>query len=93
MLQEKPVVLQAINKSTRSVINRERRSVCMSVCVLVCVCVRGALASSCAFLLEQVFKKRFLVSACKFQNLYVSRLVDLGRSNHISQDKSEQRTT
>lgn len=58
----------------------------------VCVCVRGALASSCAFLLGQVFKKKFLLGACKFQNLYISRLVDFGRSNHVSQDKSEQRT-
>lgn len=47
VLWEKPVVLQAINKSTRSVINRE-----WVVCVCVSVCIRGVLASTCAFLLE-----------------------------------------
>lgn len=48
MLQEKPVVLQAINKSTRSVINRERRSVCVSMCVCLCVvCKRGSCIKLC----------------------------------------------
>ena len=37
VIQEKPVVLQTINKSTRSVINKEK---CACVCVCVCVCVR-----------------------------------------------------
>ena len=70
MIQEKPAVLQAINKSTRSVINKEEKCAC--VCVCVCVCVKEKerektepVASSHAFLLEPVFKKSFLLGASK----------------------------
>ena len=64
MIQEKPAVLQAINKSTRSVINKEER------CACVCVCEKEKektepVASSYAFLLESVFKKSFLLGASK----------------------------
>lgn len=47
------------------------------MCACVCVCERGALASSCEFLLEQDFKERFLLGAYKVCNLHISRLITL----------------
>ena len=79
---------------------------CVCVCVCVCVCLwergrwgmggrerekQGPLHQVVHFLLEPVFKKRFLSGACKVWNLHISRVVTLGRGNHTSQDKCKQK--